>query len=566
MALVLPCPDTMPGFSHHEMDDVHTPASYSQTLISSPVTGMFSSFSQTGPGDLNGSVWESTVEGTQHFPDFQESGATDAFSPFSLGQVTTSQGEEPIEDFQNKWAIPSVQDATPVAPTSAPMRRITSGSSTGSHRRSRPSSRSQRRLRVTLAQAPQISYDQLAGNASMAAVGQYMEMESTLPVTHAFYSGLTSTGFSPDALAYGPSMAHALQPHVNPTCTQMDLEPGLTCQSPSHSWDSASSAGLARTPSPGAVDEAWIAPQLVSSPTDTTGCSPIFHGQSPRLSRKYAAHMPLEGPMSGLHPNGFPDEFSLPPAFAATRISGAEVESPRDHEWYKAGPRADGLYHCPLEGQENCNHKPEKLKCNYDKFVDSHLRPYRCKQEACENLQFSSTACLLRHEREAHGMHGHGAKPYLCTYEGCDRAQPGNGFPRHWNLKDHMKRVHNDVAPAQSSYAAGTSPPSSSTSSQAQAAKNRKRKKDDVTAISSGVRKSSSKGPTSAPTASKVEKRLAEAAERWYAHQHRLSDVLSGFTQPDDPLMLQRLRDAQEQLEAMTKISAGLVQKKPMKA
>ncbi|TLS28995.1 hypothetical protein PpBr36_00346 [Pyricularia pennisetigena] len=526
---------------------------------------MFSSFSQSGPGDLNGSVWESTVEGTQHFPDFQEGGATDAFSPFSLGQVTTSQGEEPIEDFQNKWAIPSVQDATPVAPTSAPMRRITSGSSTGSHRRSRPSSRSQRRLRVTLAQAPQISYDQLAGNASMAAVGQYMEMESALPVTHAFYPGLTSAGFSPDALAYGPSMAHALQPHVNPTCTQMDLEPGLTCQSPSHSWDSASSTGLARTPSPGAVDEAWIAPQLVSSPTDTTGCSPIFHGQSPRLSRKYGAHLPLEGPMSGLHPNGFPDEFSLPPAFAATRISGTEVESPRDHEWYKAGPRADGLYHCPLEGQENCNHKPEKLKCNYDKFVDSHLRPYRCKQEACENLQFSSTACLLRHEREAHGMHGHGAKPYLCTYEGCDRAQPGNGFPRHWNLKDHMKRVHNDVAPAQSSYAAGNSPPSSS-SSQAQAAKMRKRKKDDVTAISAGVRKSSSKGPTSAPTASKVEKRLAEAAERWYAHQQRLSDVLSGFTQPDDPLMLQRLRDAQEQLEAMTKISTGLAQKKPMKA
>ena len=39
-------------------------------------------------------------------------------------------------------------------------------------------------------------------------------------------------------------------------------------------------------------------------------------------------------------------------------------------------------------------------------------------------------------------MHGHGAKPHLCKYEECDRALPGNGFPRRYNLYDHMKRVH----------------------------------------------------------------------------------------------------------------------------
>src|SRR5271154_4024058 len=77
------------------------------------------------------------------------------------------------------------------------------------------------------------------------------------------------------------------------------------------------------------------------------------------------------------------------------------------------------------------------------KFVDSHLQPYRCKVNTCENARFSSTACLLRHEREAHSMHGHGEKPFLCTFEGCERGVPGNGFPRHWNLCDHMKRVHN---------------------------------------------------------------------------------------------------------------------------
>jgi hypothetical protein len=77
------------------------------------------------------------------------------------------------------------------------------------------------------------------------------------------------------------------------------------------------------------------------------------------------------------------------------------------------------------------------------KFVDSHLKPYRCKVNACENARFPSTACLLRHEREAHAMHGHGEKPFLCTFESCERGVPGNGFPRHWNLCDHMKRVHN---------------------------------------------------------------------------------------------------------------------------
>lgn len=48
-------------------------------------------------------------------------------------------------------------------------------------------------------------------------------------------------------------------------------------------------------------------------------------------------------------------------------------------------------------------------------------------------------------------MHGHGANPHLCHFQGCDRAAPGNGFPRRWNLHDHMKRVHNYTASDRSS-------------------------------------------------------------------------------------------------------------------
>ena len=86
----------------------------------------------------------------------------------------------------------------------------------------------------------------------------------------------------------------------------------------------------------------------------------------------------------------------------------------------------------------------------YSKHLDSHLKPYECKVPGCGSVPFSSTACLLRHEREAHGMHGHGEKPHLCRYEDCDRSLPGNGFPRRWNLFDHMKRVHGFVGPPSS--------------------------------------------------------------------------------------------------------------------
>ena len=60
-------------------------------------------------------------------------------------------------------------------------------------------------------------------------------------------------------------------------------------------------------------------------------------------------------------------------------------------------------------------------------------------------------------------MHGHGEKPHMCTFPECDRSIPGNGFPRRWNLFDHMKRVHDYTGPASSS--SSSSPTPSSTGS-----------------------------------------------------------------------------------------------------
>lgn len=157
---------------------------------------------------------------------------------------------------------------------------------------------------------------------------------------------------------------------------------------------------------------------------------------------------------------GFPSYSGMD---GSRRSSDGEAgRNARENPLYKAVPQEDGLYHCPFAVTDGCSKSPEKLKCNYDKHLDSHLKPYRCKSNECSDTHFSSTACLLRHEREAHGMHGHGAKPFLCKFEGCERAHENHGFPRRWNLLDHMKRVHGYSASEPSNNSDSPSPSDSS--------------------------------------------------------------------------------------------------------
>lgn len=42
-------------------------------------------------------------------------------------------------------------------------------------------------------------------------------------------------------------------------------------------------------------------------------------------------------------------------------------------------------------------------------------------------------------------MYRHVDRPFLCTVVGCDRVTLGNRFPRHWNLRVHLRRVHNNT-------------------------------------------------------------------------------------------------------------------------
>ena len=100
------------------------------------------------------------------------------------------------------------------------------------------------------------------------------------------------------------------------------------------------------------------------------------------------------GLMSTEDPNGLmstDDMFALPPSYTR-RSSGDGESSARVHPLYKnIQPSADGLFHCPWEGQQECNHKPEKLKWT----------PFLVTRSL--NLPLARTAGAARRELEAMG-------------------------------------------------------------------------------------------------------------------------------------------------------------------
>lgn len=121
-----------------------------------------------------------------------------------------------------------------------------------------------------------------------------------------------------------------------------------------------------------------------------------------------------------------------------------------------------------------------------------------------------------------------------------------------------MRRVHNDngatVQPA--------SPPSTGSNT---AARSRKRKSDAPEKQSSqeksNGRKSSTKASQeAAASAAKAAELQANAdIDQWYNHQKALQSLVQEYFQPDDPQSLQYIKDAQDHLTAMGKISHELV-------
>ncbi|KAI1153346.1 hypothetical protein F4825DRAFT_265509 [Nemania diffusa] len=440
-----------------------------------------------------------------------------------------------------------------------PMRRIGSQSSSRSSkiRTIKASSHKGRpRILSTVSHGQHMSDFDLTGNPSMD--GYLLQDDAQSVASSTMYYplsmsvGLPMDGLPTDGIAYSPSLLASglAHQHIDPAHMQLKFDPSIAGNSPSASWGSLSPES--RISSPGVPEDTWSSSvPMDSSPTHTNDSSPVMDGTSPSLDRQM-------GMMTTEDINGHilsDDMFALPPSFTR-RPSGDGESSARDHPLYKnAYPKPDGLFHCPWEGQASCNHKPEKLKCNYDKFVDSHLKPYRCKAEACENARFSSTACLLRHEREAHAMHGHGDKPYLCTYEGCERAISGNGFPRQWNLRDHMRRVHNDNG---NSLTTHTGPSQTTHGSSAHSAKGRKRKNKDSVDSSSSSRKQASKSAQAAEAAAAAKAAEQPLIDEWYQHQKALQNYLQAYSSPDAIDQVQGIDDAKNNMEAMAKISKKL--------
>ncbi|KAF4979475.1 hypothetical protein FZEAL_4334 [Fusarium zealandicum] len=525
--------------------------------MASNTSGLFS-FCQTEPSTdlLAGSSWATTAEGPQNFQDFSDNGSAHSGEAeefiFMSGQTTprgTRVYSHGRQDIQTNWAA----SRTASAPQGGhAMSRVSSSRSSGS---SLSQSSSHMSTNVGFTGNTSALQNGTRAGASMAGIDSCLLDSDPDGISQMYWHGYAlDVGLNGDATF---SLPDASPLHVVPSHMQLGPDVNLAEHSPPSSWDCFSSS-ISRSSSPNTIEDMWF-------PTQSPNSSPLIKSQSPRYvlpnftaTSEPAAHhvepssLDMNIPVmsedgSGKVMTQHDDGLALPSAFTGPRRQTIDGETARDHDLYKkAAPQDDGLYHCPWEGQASCNHKAEKLKCNYDKFVDSHLKPYRCKAEACEGARFSSTACLLRHEREAHGLHGHGEKPFLCVYEGCERAVPGNGFPRQWNLRDHMKRVHNDHG------SSGGSP----TSAAAQPSKGRKRKTDVSESQTSTSRKAAVK---SMPAAQETKEDLTQPLlDQWMEHRKAVENLFKNLVKPEDSDNVQHIDTMQMRLSSMMKLTNDL--------
>lgn len=92
----------------------------------------------------------------------------------------------------------------------------------------------------------------------------------------------------------------------------------------------------------------------------------------------------------------------------------------------------------------NCRGRGQTFKrnCEWNKHMDRHERPYKCREAGCEaNPGFTYSGGLLRHQREVHKMHLSTKQPLFCPFPNCNRSS-GAGFTRKENLEEHKRRRH----------------------------------------------------------------------------------------------------------------------------
>ncbi|TGZ79470.1 hypothetical protein EX30DRAFT_397055 [Ascodesmis nigricans] len=78
-------------------------------------------------------------------------------------------------------------------------------------------------------------------------------------------------------------------------------------------------------------------------------------------------------------------------------------------------------------------------KSDWRRHNDKHTRPYKCPHASCADLPgFSWPGGLNRHVEEQHTA---ASQRHRCPHTDCKRHE--KGFNRYWNLKNHIKKVHN---------------------------------------------------------------------------------------------------------------------------
>ncbi|KAG6210463.1 hypothetical protein E4U35_005177 [Claviceps purpurea] len=510
--------------------------SYPQSSLTANTAAMFSFAHTESSTDLLNGSWQTAGDGSQNFQEYSDNGSCHSGEAedylFTSGH-TTPRGSrlEQTQAMDSVWKNPrnTAQSSSSMAQA---MARADSSQSSGS----------------SLSQSSHMSRGNARGFVPQSATvaGPLTGMDSCLLVAsdvasanpHMYWSDLgIDMNMSLPAPAGVFTFPEAGPMHMMPAQMHLGPDSVLPDNSSPVSWDCFSSS-ISRTSSPATIDDTWL-------PGALSPHSPEILGNSPSAERKIS--LGSDSTQDKIHLDD--GNLTISTGFVPRRHGSEGESSARDHELYKnAAPGPDGLFHCPWEGQASCNHKAEKLKCNYDKFVDSHLKPYRCKAESCEGARFSSTACLLRHEREAHGLHGHGDKPFLCVYDGCERAVPGNGFPRQWNLRDHMKRVHNDHGSADGS------PPSGGS---AQSVKGRKRK-TEVVEPSNATRKATLKSMPVAEPAAPKHVPAKPLLEQWLDQRQVVEEIVRGLNKPDDARSLQQIGDVQKRLAYMATMTKEL--------
>lgn len=111
-------------------------------------------------------------------------------------------------------------------------------------------------------------------------------------------------------------------------------------------------------------------------------------------------------------------------------------------------PRQDFISKMPLE--LTTPHTTTNTTKHPHPQTKAEVPKYHCRSPSCSSVTFSSIDVLRLYESEVHNSHSWDM--YMCSVEECEREVGGTGFPRSWNLMDHMNRVVHGVDIARSQW------------------------------------------------------------------------------------------------------------------